>query len=251
MDAPDCFSFHLRRVRLADVPRAVFGRRMAPGLKHAESFFTMRLGAPVLSARRYGILDVATLLWWRDESSVEQYLASPEGRALADGWHVKLKLYRRWGHIAELADAVACADAAAPARPVVAITLARLKLRETLRFTRFGKPVERQVRDHPGNTLAFAAIRPVHTFCTFSVWRDEAAMVGMVQGRHDERDGPSHKLAMRERTRRDFHREFMTMRLVPLAEVGTWRGGAGFTRPLLAAPSPPSGPAVPEHQERG
>ena len=35
---------------------------------------------------------------------------------------------------------------------------------------RWGRPVERFVRDHPGTTLALAAFRPPHTVSTFSVW---------------------------------------------------------------------------------
>ena len=67
-------------------------------------------------------------------------------------------------------------------------------------------------------------------------------MVGMVQGRQEEHDGASHRLAMRERSRRDFHHEFTTMRFVPLREVGAWRGGSGYTRPSAAAGSGVSRP---------
>lgn len=231
MGQREVFSFHLQRVAFSSLPRALFARRRAPGLRHAESFVTMQLGASVFSPWRYGFRDVATLAWWADETALDEYLASPAGRTLGDGWHVRSRLYRRWGRVRELADAVVDEDLAAPGQPVVAVTLARLKLTETLRFTRFGKPVERQVRDHAGKTLALAAMRPLATFCTFSIWRDEAAMVGMVQGRQEDRDGASHRLAMSERSRRDFHREFTTMRLVPFREVGEWRGGSGFTRP--------------------
>ena len=53
----------------------------------------------------------------------------------------------------------------------MAVTLARMRLGEVPRFLRTGKPVERLVRDHPGVTLAAAALRPPHTISTFSVWR--------------------------------------------------------------------------------
>lgn len=245
MDDRDVFSFHLRRVSLLGAPRALFGRPWPPGLGHTESFFTMQLGESVLSPRRYGFLDMATLCWWRDEAALEEHLRSPRGRALGDGWHVQLRLYRRWGRIRELDDAAVHTDAAASTTPVVAITLARLKLTETQRFTRFGKPVERQVRDHPGKTLALAAMRPLATFCTFSIWRDERAMVGMVQGRDEATDGPDHRVAMCERARRDFHHEFTTMRLVPLREVGSWRGASGYTRPSTSAWAPSSLPGRP------
>jgi hypothetical protein len=105
---------------------------------------------------------------------------------------------------------------------VVGITFARLALGETFRFERWGKPVEVQVRDHPGVTRAAVAFRPFRTFSTFSMWRSEADMLAMVRGRDDARDGTSHRVAMQERVRRDFHHEFTTMRFVPLAEHGTW-----------------------------
>lgn len=57
-------------------------------------------------------------------------------------------------------------------------------------------------------------------------------MLGMVRGR-SEGDGASHRDAMKERVRRDFHHEFTTMRFVPLSEHGVWPGAA----PLLPAPS--------------
>lgn len=222
----EIFSFHLRRVRVLEVPRALFTRPTAPGLRHAESFFTMQLGASVLSPRRYGVCELATLAWWRDEAALDAHLATR--RDDDDHWHVRLRLYRRWGQVAEIADAVVDAGAARPG-PVVAVTLARLKLSETLRFTRYGRPVERQVRDHAGQRLAFAALRPLATFCTFSIWHDEAAMVGMVRGRDEQRDGASHAVAMRERARRDFHHEFTTMRFTALGEAGRWRGLGPFT----------------------
>ncbi len=212
----EVFSFHLRRTRLTHM--RLWSPVVAPGLCHAENFFTMLLGEPVLSMRRYRQASVATLCWWRDEPALDAFLATERGKSFADGWHIRLRLYRRWGRVSEIADAVVRSRDDVHG-PVVGLTLARLKLSETLRFTRYGKPVERQVRDHPGQSFALAAMRPLNTFCTFSMWRDEEDMLGMVYGRR-EQDGTNHEEAMRERKRRDFHREFTTMRLVPLREVG-------------------------------
>jgi hypothetical protein len=230
MDEREVFSFHLRRVGVVGLPRALFGRLAAPGLRHAESFFTMQLGEPVLSTRRYGWNEVGTFAWWQNEGALDAFLAGAQGRSFAEAWHVRGRLYRRWGRVSEIDDATLYPDEARPEAPVVAVTLARLRLTETLRFTRWGKPVERQVRDHAGKTLALAAMRPLATFCTFSIWRDEAAMVGMVQGRRASTDGTSHALAMRERSRKDFHHAFTTLRLAPLGEVGRWHGVEGYTR---------------------
>jgi hypothetical protein len=111
---------------------------------------------------------------------------------------------------------------------VVAVTVARMRLLEVPRFLRWGKPVERQVRDHPGTTLALAAFRPPHTISTFSVWRTVREMEGMVHGRSGAPADRRHADAMVERRRRDFHHEFATFRFRPLAEHGTWEGRTGI-----------------------
>ncbi|MES2965379.1 MAG: hypothetical protein V4760_15965 [Bdellovibrionota bacterium] len=148
-------------------------------------------------------------------------MKQPSSRAFEEGWHVRMKLYRRWGGVRELSDAIVSPELSKPDRPVVAVTLARLKLREARRFTEWGRPVEKQVRDHQGQRLSLAAIRPLTTFCTFSVWKTEAEMIAMV-------GGESHRLAMQERVRKDFHSEFTTMRFAPIAEHGSWNGNSGF-----------------------
>ncbi len=229
----ELFSFHLLRLPLTKTPGFLLRplrEQEVPGLRHAESFFTMKLGEPVTSGPRYDFRKVAVFAWWRDASSLDDFLRQPSRQAFADGWHVRLELYRRWGGITEIADAVVDAGLARPDQPVVAVTLARLKLSQTLRFTRWGKPVERQVRDHGGKTLALAAMRPPSTFCTFSIWKNEAEMINMVIGRDGQRDGESHRVAMQERVRKDFHREFTTMRFVPVGEMGEWDGGSNYTR---------------------
>jgi hypothetical protein len=229
----ELFSFHLLRLPLTKTPGFLLRplhEQAVPGLRHAESFFTMKLGEPVTSGPRYDLRKVAVFAWWNDAAALDAFLRQPASAAFADGWHVSLQLYRRWGRVTEIADAVVDAALARPEQSVVAVTLARLKLSQTLRFTRWGKPVERQVRDHPGKTLALAAMRPPGTFCTFSIWKNEAEMINMVIGRDGPRDGESHRVAMQERVRKDFHHEFTTLRFVPLEERGEWEGGSSYTR---------------------
>lgn len=228
----EIFSFHLVKVGLREVPRFFLSplhERNVPGLLHSESFFSMKLGEPISSAHRYDLTTVSLFARWKAEEALDEFLSKAAQRSLASGWHVRMKLYRRWGHISELADAVVTPEFAERGKPVVAVTLARLNLRETLRFIQWGKPVERQVRDHAGQVLALAAIRPPNTFSTFSIWKDEPSMIDMVTGRDKARDGEEHLLAMQERTRRDFHKEFSTMRFAPFKEVGSWDGLSGYT----------------------
>jgi hypothetical protein len=107
---------------------------------------------------------------------------------------------------------------------VVAVTLARMKLPQVPRFIRWGKPVEELVRDHPGTTLALAAMRLPRTVSTFSVWTSLQEMLDMVRGHSDVPRPERHAVAMGERERKDFHFEFTTLRFRPLAEYGTWEG---------------------------
>ena len=150
------------------------------------------------------------------------------GRTLSEGWHVRLKFLRRWGHFSELDDLPANDDDTDPTLPVVAVTLARLKLPQLCRFIRWGKPVEELVRDHPGATLAMAAIRPPRTFSTFSVWRSQQEMTDMVHGKGSGSGADHHAAAMGERNRKDFHFKFITLRFRAISEHGQWEGRSDF-----------------------
>lgn len=224
-------SFHL-----VEVPRLVGARALvcAPtsrvaGLDHAECLSLMRLGAPVVSPDRFQLGRLAVFAQWRDEEALTQFLARDAlGRALDRGWHVRLEFMRRWSSIAALPGLPARAGRWRQDEPVVAVTLARMRLPEVPRFLRHGRPVERLVRDHPGVTLAVAGMRPPRTISTFSVWRSVHEMEEMVHGHSAVPDPDRHAAAMRERRRRDFHREFATFRFRALSEHGSWEGSTGI-----------------------
>lgn len=228
----EVFSFHLANFPVSKVPRFLLCpeyKQKVPGLNHSESFITMNLGESIVSAPRYNLKAVAFLAWWSEEAFLSEFLKQPTHKCFQDGWHVSLKLYRRWGEVAAFKDATVDPLQYEPGTPVVAVTLARLKIREVTRFAKWGKPVESQVRDHPGKNLALAAMRPLNTFSTFSIWKNESEMLSMVDGRDTQHDLNSHKMAMQERLRRDFHHEFTTMRFRPVNEVGTWNGKSDYT----------------------
>jgi hypothetical protein len=221
---------------LAEVPPQVGARALVrppsatvPGLDHAECLSLMRLGAPTISPDRLQLRRLAVFAQWRDESAVERFLERDGlGRALAAGWHVRLEFLRRWSTLAALPGLPVRAGGWQQDEPVVAVTLARVRLAEVPRFLRWGKPVERLVRDHPGVTLAHAAVRPPRTISTFSVWRTVQEMEAMVHGRSAVPGAGRHVDAMGERERRDFHHEFATYRFRPLSEHGTWEGRTGI-----------------------
>ena len=221
-------TFHLARPGLARTGTSLLRPPSAgsvPGLVHAECMVPMRLGAPILSPVRWQVGSLAMFASWENEAAVDAFLAAtPLGRTLAAGWHVRLRFLRRWGQVSELGGLPETADVTDPDAPVVAVTLARLRLPQAARFLRWGKPVEQLVRDHPGTTLALAAARPLRTLSTFTVWSSAREMTDMVHGRSPVPGPDRHSRAMVERERKDFHFEFTTLRFACTGEYGEWEG---------------------------
>ncbi|WP_407317719.1 hypothetical protein UQW22_14130 [Isoptericola halotolerans] len=180
-------TFHLAEmpaVRTARALRRPPSSSTTPGLDHAECLALMRLGAPVVSPGRLQLRRIAVFAQWRDEEAVDRFLSDDAlGRHLAAGWHVRLEFLRRWSRLAALPDLPARTGGEDQDEPVVAVTVARMRLPEVPRFIRWGRPVERQVRDDPGTTLALAAVRPPRTIATFSAWHSVREMEEMVHGR--------------------------------------------------------------------
>lgn len=220
------FSFHLAATSPLTTVRACASPPSQVGLRHIECMIAMQLGLPVASPRRYQLKNLAVFARWDDEAALDRFLGGPGlGPELAKGWHVRMEFVRRWGLISEFEGLPVRAEKRDPELPVVAVTLARLKMFESMRFIKWGKPVERLVRDHRGKTLALAATRPRHTLATFSIWKSETEMTNMVRGRDNHgSDADRHAAAMGERDRKDFHHQFTTLRFRPLSEHGTWQG---------------------------
>ena len=222
------FTFHFAKTTIGTTVRALCrpptGQQI-PGLTHAECMTKMTLGAPILSPARMQLSDLTMFAAWGSHNAIDEFLASTRlGRALAGGWHVRLAFQRRWGYVTEFDGLPESVGEQDPRAPVVAVTLARMKLPQVPRFIYWGRPVEELVRDHPGATLAIAAIRLPRTVSTFSVWRSQQEMVDMVRGHSAVPRPERHAAAMTERQRKDFHFEFTTLRFKPIAEYGNWEG---------------------------
>lgn len=222
------FTFHFAKTDIATTILALLRSptgREVPGLRHAECMARMTLGAPILSPTRMQLRHLVMFAAWESDAAIDDFLANTRlGRELAAGWHVRMTFLRRWGHVAEFDGLPESVGEQDPDAPVVAVTLARMKLPQVPRFIRWGKPVEELVRDHPGITLAIAAMRLPRTVSTFSVWRTQREMVEMVHGHSAVSRPERHAAAMVERRRKDFHFEFTTLRFKPLAEYGAWEG---------------------------
>lgn len=226
------FSFHLAECGFATTLGALVRpprSQSTPGLVHAECMVPMTLGRPVALPWRYRPHQIAVFAAWQSESAIDEFMRSAGlGRALAEGWHVRMEFVRRWGHVRELDGLPQNALEHEDHQPVVAVTLARLRVSQAIRFIRWGKPVEEQVRDDPATTMSLAAMRPIGTLSTFSIWRTQRAMTDMVHGRSNTPLSDRHARAMQERKRKRFHYEFTTLRFRPISEHGSWRGKDRF-----------------------
>lgn len=226
------FSFHYVRTDIRTTLLAL-GRppspARVPGLVHAECMTRMTLGAPLWSPERMQLRHLTLFAGWERPEALEEFLARNRlGRVLASGWHVRMAFVRRWGHVDAFGGLPESVGAVDPSSPVVAVTLARMRLPEVPRFIQWGRPVEALVRDHPGTTLALGALRLPRTVSTFTVWSTQEAMRAMVRG-HGSGDRPGrHAEAMAERERRDFHHQFTTLRFLPISEHGTYEGRTGL-----------------------
>ena len=226
------FTYHLAEVSVSSAFAALcrpLTSDRVPGLIHSECMAEMELGAPVFSASRMKLKNLAMFAAWESEGAIDGFLKSTKlGKCFDSGWHVRMALLRRWGTVREF-DGLMESDASSDRNaPVIAVTLARMKLLQVPRFIRWGKPVEELVRDHPKATLAVASMRLPRTVSTFSIWTSQKDMAGMVHGHSQVNRPERHADAMKERERKDFHFEFTTLRFKPLLERGTWKGCSNF-----------------------
>lgn len=222
------YSFHLTELNPFSTFKTLYSPptpNNTPGLQHAECLAMMTLGAPILSIKRMQLQNLVMFAAWDSSDAIDHFLSSNQlGQKLSSGWHVRMNFTRCWGHVSEFGNLPEVAEELPPDAPVVSVTLARMKLLQVPRFIRWGKPVEKLVRDHPGTSISLAAMRFPRTVSTFSVWNKQSDMLDMVHGRSDVPEPKRHADAMIERVRKDFHSEFTTLRFKPLAEFGSWQG---------------------------
>lgn len=190
------------------------------GLIHAETMTVMKLGSSVFSFSRFFNTRIVFFAQWEDDASIDRYMQSYRfGRHLANGWHVRLAFLRQWGKISGYD--IPKEQIEVVNGPVVAVTLARMRYTEIPRFIKWGRPVEKLVRDHKGTTISLASIRHPNTVSTFSIWKSQKEMTDMVHGHSKMPQPKRHIDAMRERDRKDFHFEFTTLRFRPISEHGS------------------------------
>lgn len=221
------FTYHLVKTSYLSALKAMLfspNKKVIPGLVHIECMACMTLGSPVFSTSRILAKEIAVFAQWENEADIDNFLQNNNlGKILAKGWHTRLKFVRQWGYISGFVIPQEKLMLDSPEETVVAVTIARMKMLEVPRFLRWGRPVEKLVRDHPGTTLSLASIRFPRTISTFSVWKSQKEMTEMVFGHSKVSQPKRHIDAMKERDRKDFHIEFTTLRFKAISEFGEWK----------------------------
>lgn len=191
------------------------------GLIHAETMTIMKLGSPLLSTSRFFSRKICLFAQWENEETLNQFITNNKiGKLLNTGWHVRLRFIRQWGHFSNFKIPTEESIEVPNEDPVIAVTLAKMKYFEIPRFLKWGRPVEKLVRDHSGTILSLASIKYPNLISTFSIWKSQKEMSDMVFG-HSKMPKPQRHLnAMKERDRKDFHFEFTTLRFIIISEHG-------------------------------
>lgn len=193
------------------------------GLIYAETMSAMVLGSSIISKSRFFNREIVVFAQWKDEIYLNEFLQDhPKGKLIVKGWHIRLEYLRQWGEISGFQIPNHEVELENENNPVVAVTIARMKYTQIPRFLRWGRPVEKQVRDDNRTTLSLASIRYPNVISTFSIWKTQKAMTDMVRGHSKSPQPKKHINAMKERERKDFHFEFTTLRFRPIAEYGEW-----------------------------
>ncbi len=195
------------------------------GLIYAETMSAMVLGSSIFSISRFFNREIVVFAQWDNEKHLYDFLQSDSnGKLIAKGWHIQMVYLRQWGNISGFQISKHETKLENENNPVVAVTIARMKYTQIPRFLRWGRPVEKQVRDNKETTLSLASIRYPNIISTFSIWKTQKAMTDMVRGHSKSPQPKKHINAMKERERKDFHFEFTTLRFKPIAEYGEWNG---------------------------
>lgn len=218
------FTYHIVKLSFLSALRVMLFPMKAKkinGLIHAETMSSMKLGSQMYAPTRAFSRKIVVFAQWENEEVINQFLETNTiGKKISKGWYVKLEFLRQWGEISGFQIPKLKSEVDMQNEPVVAVTIARMRYTQIPRFIRWGRPVEKLVRDDPGTVLSLASIRYPNVISTFSIWKTQKEMIDMVRGHSNMPQPKRHSDAMKERDRKDFHFEFTTLRFKPIAEYG-------------------------------
>ena len=155
-----------------------------PGLRSARTAICAPFTASALPKPQ--LAREALLACWEDENSLDKFLTGhATGQVFADGWQIRMELFRAVGVWPGIDDDMAeiCRGVATPKDgPTVAITIGTAYLRTAVPFLRVNKGLERQFLQTPnalwGTALTNLAQRLV---ATLSIWENAAAAVSYMR----------------------------------------------------------------------
>jgi hypothetical protein len=226
-------------VHLADVGvlHALRLLRKAPrpdttaGLRHANIALTspLRGGAlPMPTAGRIGLVAM-----WDDDDAVDCFEADhPIAAALAGGWSVRLEPLRAYGAWPGLPADTPTSRAVEHEGPAAVLTLARLRISQTVRFFRTSGPAEKRAVSAPGLLWGTALVLPPFV-ATCSLWESTRALSTYAYGHRE----PAHPDAIDEDARKPFHHESAFIRFRPYAVRGSLRGRNALAESVVSTPA--------------
>jgi hypothetical protein len=171
------------------------------------------------------------IAFWEDDAALDQFLAEdPLARVLAGGWSVRLKPLRAYGSWPGLPPETPAARGSDCDGPVVALTLGRLRISQTLRFLRASSKAEASVLEAPG-LLWVTGLAAPPLVSTFSIWHDARALLTYAYGRRN----PAHADAIAQAEAKPFHHRSAFIRFQPYASEGQLTGKNPLSADLLTA----------------
>lgn len=231
-------SLHIRELGTPEALRTLLRGRLdrVGGLVSGELVVTSPLTERLLP--RPDADRVAAFAFWRDEDSLDRFLAEHGlGRILDAGWQMRMqptRLVGSWPGLESLAGSALAMDMDEPA---AALTLGVLRPSQLVRFLKASARAERDALAGGAMLASTGLARPPRLVSTFSVWRDVASMRNYVTGA----DPDGHRRAVRSHAAQPYHRESAFVRLRPLVVSGEapwWPALEGLrtrSRPLAAS----------------
>ena len=163
---------------------------------------------------------VGLVSFWDDGATLDRFEAAhPLAKKFADGFHVRLEPLRAYGSWPGLPTDVPTERSVDYDGPAIVLTLARLRLSQTVRFFRTSAKAEAKVANAPGLIWATALARPPF-LATCSLWENTRALSTYAYGHSD----PRHSDAIGTQAVKDFHRESAFIRFRPYGARGSLQG---------------------------
>ncbi|MEY2430280.1 MAG: hypothetical protein QOC92_5 [Acidimicrobiaceae bacterium] len=212
-------------VHIADIGirSALAAVRKVPKPGSIEGLRTASVGiaAPFSKHRKPPMLGrVGLVSLWDDDAALDRFQAQhPLAKKLADGFVVRLEPLRAFGAWPGLPADVPSERSVEYRGPAVVLTLARLRLTQTVRFLRASGKAEAKVATAPGLIWATALARPPF-LATCSLWEDTRSLSTYAYGHADTR----HSDVITAQAKKDFHHESAFIRFRPYGVHGSLDG---------------------------